>query len=511
MFQSDFADGHRNALAPRRAASRLIAALLVVILCFCAICAKFLIDARSSAWQGAREMTASLVAAVELDTLLNIESFDLSLQAVVDNLKHPGIDRIDPDLRQLVLFDRSATARHLDAILVIDETGHVRFDSRTLDPKPVSRADREYFQFHKQHGEAELHVGGPIVAQTTGQRVVTLSRRLSHPDGTFAGVVVGGLRLSYFQELFKNISLGPNDNITLSSTDGTLLMRWPYKEEFIGRNYKGADLYKHLAQERTGSFETNSLTDGVHRLVEYSRIGGLPLVVGVGRSTTDIFADWRQYAVSIGLLVTALWIMVIYLILEIRQRGEAEISLAILAATDELTGLANRRKFNETLTREWRRALRERQPLALMMLDADLFKEYNDQHGQRAGDRLLQTIGQAMAANIKCATDLATRYGGDEFTILLPGTPIEGATRVAERVRDCLGELCRAKGVTAANLSIGVAAVVPEPGETYGVLLAAVDQALHRAKEGGRNRIETVQIRRDKPTLIAHTFQLPAA
>jgi hypothetical protein len=350
MFQSDFADGHRNALAPRRAASRLIAALLVVILCFCAICAKFLIDARSSAWQGAREMTASLVAAVELDTLLNIESFDLSLQAVVDNLKHPGIDRIDPDLRQLVLFDRSATARHLDAILVIDETGHVRFDSRTLDPKPVSRADREYFQFHKQHGEAELHVGGPIVAQTTGQRVVTLSRRLSHPDGTFAGVVVGGLRLSYFQELFKNISLGPNDNITLSSTDGTLLMRWPYKEEFIGRNYKGADLYKHLAQERTGSFETNSLTDGVHRLVEYSRIGGLPLVVGVGRSTTDIFADWRQYAVSIGLLVTALWIMVIYLILEIRQRGEAEISLAVLAATDELTGLANRRKFNETLS-----------------------------------------------------------------------------------------------------------------------------------------------------------------
>jgi two-component system, sensor histidine kinase LadS len=124
---------------------------------------------------------------------------------------------------------------------------------------------------------------------------------------------------------------------------------------------------------------------------------------------------------------------------------------------------------------------------------------------------LLQTIGQAMAANIKRATDLAARYGGDEFTILLPGTPIEGATRVAERVRDCLGELCRAKGVTAANLSIGVAAVVPEPGETYGVLLAAVDQALHRAKEAGRNRIETVQIRRDKPTLIAHTFQLPAA
>jgi Cache domain len=229
MLQSDFADDHRNVLAPRRAANRLIAALLVVIFCFCAICAKFLVDAHNSAWQGARETTASLVAAIELDTLLNIESFDLSLQAVVDNLNH-------------VLFDRSATARHLDAVVVVDETGHVRFDSRTIDPKPASRAGREYFQFHQNSGESGLHVGGLIVAKTTGQRVITLSRRLSHPDGSFAGVVVGGLRLSYFQELFKNISLGPNDNITLSSTDGTLLMRWPYKEEFIGRDLKGADL-----------------------------------------------------------------------------------------------------------------------------------------------------------------------------------------------------------------------------------------------------------------------------
>ena len=288
-------------------------------------------------------------------------------------------------------------------------------------------------------------------------------------------------------------------------------MRWPYWEEFIGRDLKAAELYKHLARERTGSFETRSVTDGVSRLVGYSRIGDLPLVVGVGRSTADIFADWRQYAFSIGLLVAALWGMVIYLIVEIRQRGEAEMNLAILASTDELTGLANRRKFDETLTREWRRALRKRRPLALMMLDADLFKEYNDQHGHQAGDRLLQTIGQAMGTSTKRATDLATRYGGDEFSILLPGTPLEEAIRVAERVRDCLTELCHAKGVTEGHLSIGVAAVVPEHGETYGVLLAAVDQALYRAKEARRNRIESVQVRGDKPTLVAHSFRRPAA
>jgi cache domain-containing protein len=259
MFHSDFDDDQRNILAPRRSANRLIAALLVVIVCFCAICAKFLVDARNSAWQGALETTANLVAAVELDTLLNIESFDLSLQAVVDNLRQPGINQISPDLRQLVLFDRSANARHLDAILVIDESGHVRFDSRTVDPEPVYRADRDYFQFHENNDKSGLYIGRPMVAQLTGQAVVALSRRISHSDGSFAGVVVGGLRLTYFQELFKKISLGRNDSMTFSGTDGTLLMRWPYNETFIGRDLKGAELYKRLARDRTGAFvQTNA-------------------------------------------------------------------------------------------------------------------------------------------------------------------------------------------------------------------------------------------------------------
>jgi diguanylate cyclase (GGDEF)-like protein len=509
MFRSDVSDDSSIILTPRRSANRLIAALLLVVVCFCAVCAKFLIDARNSAWQGARDTTASLVAALDLDILLNIESFDLSLRAVAENLRRPEIDRVSPDLRQLLLFDRSATARHLDAMLVLDAAGHVRFDSRTLDPQPVGRADRDYFVFHEMNDTTGLHFSPPLVARSTGQPVVSLSRRLSHPDGSFAGVVVGGLRLSYFEQLFKTVSLGADDTITLSSVDGTLLMRWPYHEGFIGRDLRGAQLYKQLAHER--SFETNTVIDGVQRLVVYSRIGNFPLVISVGRSTAEIFADWHRYAFAIGLLVAALWTMALYLILELRRRGEAESNLAVLATTDELTGLANRRKFNEAIAREWRRAMRERQPLALMMLDADLFKEYNDRHGHQAGDKLLQMIGRAMSASIKRATDVAARYGGDEFSILLPSTPVEGATRVAELVRECLAELCFAYGVKEANLSIGVAAIVPEPGESHAALLATVDQALYRAKETGRNRIETAQIRRDKPMLVTPSFRRPAA
>jgi diguanylate cyclase (GGDEF)-like protein len=511
MPRSDSSADQRNILAPRRSANRLIAALLVVVVCFCAVCAKLLIDARNSAWQGALDSATSLVAALELDTLLNIESFDLSLQAVVDNLNHPEITSISPDLRQLVLFDRSATARHLNGIVVVDETGQVRYDSRMAGPNPSSRADRDYFQFHESNDAAELHVGHPIISETTGQPVMTLSRWISHPDGSFAGVVVGGLRLTYFQDLFKNISLGPNDNITFSGADGTLLMRWPYKAEFVGRDLKRAELYKHLAQARSGHFETNAVIDGVHRLVAYSQIGDFPLVVGVGRSTADIFANWRRYVYAVGLLVAGLWILVIFLVLELRKRAAAESNLAVLATTDELTGLANRRKFDETINREWRRAMRERQPIALMMIDVDLFKDYNDSNGHEAGDKLLHMIGRAMTASVKRATDLAARPGGDEFSILLPGTPTEGAMRVAERVRKCLAELCFACGVRQANLSIGIAAFVPEQGETHAVLLAAVDEALYRAKENGRNCIEVAPARRDKPTLVAQSFRRPAA
>ncbi len=510
MFHRE-ADIGTGDFAPRRTANRLIAILLVFAVCFTAVCGKFLLDARSNARQGARDSTASLVAAVTQDISLTIEGLDLSLLAALDHLRRPEIDRIDPDLRQHLLFDRAGSARQLDGMLVIDASGHVRFNSRARDPEPVSRADREYFRFHRENDTTALHIGPPTIAASTGQPVINLSRRLSHPDGSFAGVVVTGLRLDYLQQMFESLALGANDSVALLSEDGMVLARWPYDGALIGRFLNGAQLNKRVAHENAGSFETNSVTDGKHRLVAYSRVGDVPLVVGIGRATADIFFDWRRYAVAVGLLAMALSGLVLYLIAEIRKRGAAEINLAVLATTDDLTGLANRRKFNETISREWRRALRERQPLAVMMLDTDLFKEYNDRHGHQAGDKLLQTIGRAMAASVKRATDVAARYGGDEFAILLPGTPLDGAVRVAERVRECLAELCFAYGIADANLSVGVAAMVPETGETYAALLAAVDSALYRAKENGRNRIETAPVRRDKPTLVATAVRRPAA
>ena len=111
----------RAAMAPKRPVKRLVATIFVVAICFCAICGKVLLDARRAAWDRATQTASSLVATIESELVRNIESYDLSLRAVIDNLAYPEITTVSPELRQLVLFDRSATAKHLDAIVLLDQ------------------------------------------------------------------------------------------------------------------------------------------------------------------------------------------------------------------------------------------------------------------------------------------------------------------------------------------------------------------------------------------------------
>ena len=496
----------RAATAPRRPVKRLIATIFVVALCFCAICGKVLLDARRAAFEHAAQVGSSLVTTLSSDIARNIESYDLSLKAVIDNLAYTEITSISPELRQLILFDRSAFAKNLEAISLLDENGIVRLDSRTPFPKPVSRAMRDYFQFHKNAKAFELHVSEPIVTRETNTAVIMISRRLSNPEGSFAGVVSGAMRLAYFKQMFKDAALGANGNITLIRTDGKLLMRWPYDESMLGRTAKGSELSKRLAVAPSGRFEATSIIDGVHRLFIYSRIGDLPLVVGVGQSTVDIYAQWTHYAFIVGaamLLLCAICVALAwYLAGEMVRRNAAEAALVVLASTDGLTGLSNRRYFNEAFDREWRRAMRDRTSLALVMCDADMFKSYNDRYGHMAGDTLLSAVGTAMTRSIHRVGDIAARYGGDEFAMLLPVTSTDDAARIAEEVRGRLAGICDELGVAPSHLSIGVAAAIPERGEDQGSLITAADQALYRAKGLGRDRIEVAEARPSRPKLV---------
>ncbi len=196
----------------------------------------------------------------------------------------------------------------------------------------MSTADRTYFQIHKNNNNVGLYIGGPVLGRLSSRVSLVISRRLSHPDGSFAGVVAGGLQLQYFKDLFSNVSLGPGSAVTLATTDGTVLMRWPFDQKYVGLNLKDAELYKFLARSRSGQFEANSLADGVRRFVAYSQIGDLPLVVGVGQSTAEIYSQWRRYVVvlsiSVAILFTAIAILLIYLSREFRLRARYEARLA---------------------------------------------------------------------------------------------------------------------------------------------------------------------------------------
>ena len=169
----------------------------------------------------------------------------------------------------------------------------------------------------------------------------------------------------------------------------------------------------------------------------------------------------------------------------------AQIALEQLATRDGLTGLANRRCFDDTLHAEWARAMRQHQPLSLLMVDVDNFKAYNDTHGHLGGDECLKQISTAVAREMR-ANDLVARYGGEEFAVILPNQSLKGAAIVAERVRCRVEQLRLPNGLDPAQfvtVSIGAATAIVSRETSASELVATADAALYRAKHMGRNRI----------------------
>jgi diguanylate cyclase (GGDEF)-like protein/PAS domain S-box-containing protein len=182
------------------------------------------------------------------------------------------------------------------------------------------------------------------------------------------------------------------------------------------------------------------------------------------------------------------------------QRRRAEDSLkdvnselSKLASTDALTGLPNRRQFNETLSKEWNRALRDGAPLGLVMIDVDRFKSLNDLFGHQIGDEILGHVARVIRDNVRRAADMAARYGGEEFAVVLPGTAAAGALEIAEHIRAAVAASDTAhviEGGYPISVSIGVAATVPLAGGGSAALVHSADAALYQAKRNGRNRVE---------------------
>lgn len=174
-----------------------------------------------------------------------------------------------------------------------------------------------------------------------------------------------------------------------------------------------------------------------------------------------------------------------------QQLAEAYRAVEAMAITDALTGLANRRRFDQCLTIEWRRGMRERKPLSLLLIDADVFKAYNDAYGHLRGDNCLKQIAEAIQDVVLRPGDLVARFGGEEFAVILPHTAAPGAFQLAQ---DICAMVCDRQLPHSGNpagvvtISVGSATLVPQLGQPAAALIDCADQALYQAKRNGRNR-----------------------
>ena len=177
---------------------------------------------------------------------------------------------------------------------------------------------------------------------------------------------------------------------------------------------------------------------------------------------------------------------------DVTSRYHAELEFKRLATVDGLTGVANRRGFDEAMDKEWRRAMRAEERIALLLLDADYFKLYNDRYGHQGGDHVLCMIARCAAANVRRPGDLAARYGGEEFAVLLLGTDMAGAVMIGEQIRMAIQSEAvphEASPLRKVTVSVGVACSLAILGDSPHALIQRADLALYEAKRTGRNRV----------------------
>jgi len=470
----------------RLSAKLLIACSVLTVIGFSAICANVMLDMRRGVEELARQSLDNLASSIDADISRNIELYDLSLRAVASSMILPEIQQVSKPIRHLILFDHAATAKHFGAIQVFDANGQLTIDASTLDARSENRADEAYFAIHRDHPDAGLFLSRPMLHR--GAYAIVLSRRITGADGSFLGVVAGSIRFSYFHELFERLSLDADDTITVLRRDRTIIMRRPFDLDVIGKNLGDRPAWNPAKLSDGGSYLGLGPVDAIPRLY-VRRSGASPLFVVVGKPLDTILSLWRREATRIGAIMVALvaFVLAATLILarEIRRRGEAEDKLEELATTDALTGLRNRRKFDAAIESEWRRAVRHRTPLSLLLIDADHFKAYNDTHGHQAGDQVLVGIAICISDSVKRAGDCAARYGGEEFAVLLPDMAAAEALAVAEIIRRKVEGW--SDDATPSTVSVGIASITPEAGLDWPQFVHAADKALYAAKASGRN------------------------
>ncbi|MDB5533683.1 MAG: putative diguanylate cyclase [Hyphomicrobiales bacterium] len=479
--------------------------------------AQVLSGARTDAHRNASASALNLATVLSQDIARNFELYDLSLQGVVTAMADPGISTATPSIRQLALFDHASGARYLNRTIVIDAEGNAIAESRPGPSRPENLSDRAYFTMHRDKLVDGLFISKPIQSRYDGDWIITLSRRYNRPDGSFGGVVAGSLSLGYFQSLFMNLKTSKDDLFRILATDGTLIMRQPYRLPEIGKDFSRTDLFNYFPAEQSGVHDRKSSLDDVDRIYAFARVPNFPFIVTVASSKTQIEMAWKEKAVSLGLMMLSLAAIILALGVSLarefslRRKTEGKLAatasrLEFMSRTDRLTGLNNRWAFDELVAKEWKRAIREQTEFSILMIDVDHFKRYNDEHGHLRGDGALIQVAECIEKHIKRPADVSARFGGEEFAVILPVTAAAGAMKVAEDIRNSVALVHLGNpGMPSLTVSIGVTSTIPARTAAFDQAFNIADKALYLAKSGGRNRVvyQPVEIANESLTSTA--------
>ena len=444
-----------------------------------------------------------------------MKATSLALANVVERVEHDGTAQASLARLQRHLVELTRTTPELHGIFVYGADGSwlaTSLPETTLG----NNADRSYFRYHLEHPGRAIHIAPPVKSRSTGVWVLPVSRRIDHPDGSFAGVALITLKVNFFERIYDELDVGRTGTVLLALADGTVVYRRPFDERVIGTNLAQGVVFQAIRKRPIGSEFMVARVDNIERLYSYRRVDRFAFVIAVGQTRDELLAGWKRSSLviaAVALLVGLVFVLFAARLLKqfaIRDRLDQKLraysqvlerdnlGLQQLAHTDTLTGLANRRRFDEVLAHELRRAALDGSALALVLLDVDYFKKYNDRHGHPAGDACLQAVARILADQVNRNRDLAARYGGEEFALVLPDTDAAGALAVAERIRAAIEAMGAAHadspfGVVTA--SAGLAVFGPgdgnggAAGDAAAGLLARADAQLYRAKDAGRNRV----------------------
>lgn len=457
--------------------------------------------------QEAQANMTSLISFVEMDLKRALTGLD-QLFIGLDNYlsAYPSLDKVDQPKTRRIFDNLILKNDYLTALMVIDTNGQVRYWNNNLQ-KPNIR-QRSYVNVHISGQQEGLYIDLPQASLLNkGQWIFGISKAVRKTDGSLDKILAAIIDLKYFYRQYRSLIEESGTTLTIASPDGHIYTRIPDHEQYAGQQLTDASAAQLLPGGTTKKLFHIEI-DGQPQLIAAQKLNSYPLIITLAKKETAILTPWERSAWSFLSLAIGISVAVLFLtyrtVLSRKKQMEVLAELQKQSLTDPLTKLSNRRYVLEQSQREIKKAIRNKSPLSLILLDLDRFKEFNDIYGHQAGDNALEEIARRLTETCR-ESDIISRFDGEQFLLLLPSTDMDGAMHSAKKIWKTIGEEAfnTPQGEIQLTVSCGVTQWGNDETDLNGPLRRA-ELAMQQVKKQGRNNIKGIpsNLRDEKSSII---------